>query len=285
LLVWDPDLATLPIPVGYAGDGQNSQPVIGSPCGQNFFRVEGPDGADLDGDGNNFMQTDLFMVMGKFATRAGVQVTRTNYSREDWDPGVEVFAKTMKTDPPQSLEISGLSSGPAVTLIPGGTDPTGVWQHHYAFINGDFDPSNPVQITNISDLGESGPYLESASIQPLNDMVTIHEAYFYRLLNELEIVATTSDQLSTCPTGTPKQLMAYTEDGEELGELLPGDPDEPGSVLKITAVLQPGTLVPPDKVVVKSCFGGEATRLVDIGRCERINDTQKCVQNKPSPQR
>jgi cysteine-rich repeat protein len=57
-LVWDPSIAPL-APAGYIGDPAVPHQVVGSPCGTNFFRAQGP------GLGTGGVVTDLFSVMGK----------------------------------------------------------------------------------------------------------------------------------------------------------------------------------------------------------------------------
>lgn len=56
-----------PPPEGYVGNPGVDARVQGSPTGFNKFRLEGPPGSNLDGQGNNFIETDLFSVSGKLA--------------------------------------------------------------------------------------------------------------------------------------------------------------------------------------------------------------------------
>ena len=51
----------------YVGNPNLLSPVVGSPFGsdRNFVRVVGPTGSNLDGLGNDFVETNLFGVMGK----------------------------------------------------------------------------------------------------------------------------------------------------------------------------------------------------------------------------
>lgn len=57
-LVWDPAVAPAP-PAGYVGDPRREHRVVGSPTGNNFFRVVGP------GLGAGGIQTNLFAIQGK----------------------------------------------------------------------------------------------------------------------------------------------------------------------------------------------------------------------------
>jgi cysteine-rich repeat protein len=63
-LVWDPSVPPAP-PAGYVGDPNVLHTVVGSPCGTNLFKAEGP-GLPAGG-----VQTDLFSVMGKIAVFCG----------------------------------------------------------------------------------------------------------------------------------------------------------------------------------------------------------------------
>lgn len=54
-------------PAGFVGDPGIAQTVAGSPTGNNFFRIIGPDGANLDGLGSNEVQSNLFSVQGELA--------------------------------------------------------------------------------------------------------------------------------------------------------------------------------------------------------------------------
>jgi hypothetical protein len=60
-LTWDPAVAPA-APAGFIGDFGVTHPVVGSPTGNNFFRVDGP---NIGGTGINTVQTNLFSVGGK----------------------------------------------------------------------------------------------------------------------------------------------------------------------------------------------------------------------------
>ena len=261
-LKWDPAVAPF-APAGYIGDGVTPHRVKGSPCGTDFLKVEGWDltgkRLDLDGRGNNFVTTDLFTVSGKVATRAGVGVTRAAYTRGPWDPGVEVFAFSR---PGQLIRVN-VPNNP-VALMAG--DANG---RYYGFVEGDVPQSN-VTFTNISDPPELSPaYPESSVTVPLTDTVFIKEAYYYRNTTTLDVMAASSDEVSLCPAGVPR-LTAYTDSGTKLGDLT--IPVTGGIDLTIP------TLVPPPSVTVKSCFGGSATAIVDIGKCARAGSSLTCKQ-------
>ncbi|MBI2919337.1 MAG: PKD domain-containing protein [Chloroflexi bacterium] len=52
-------------PAGWLGDGVTEGSVTGSPTGFNRVRITGPQGANLDGQGNNFVETDQFTVSAR----------------------------------------------------------------------------------------------------------------------------------------------------------------------------------------------------------------------------
>jgi PKD domain len=95
-LTWDtfgqPEDAGGP-PAGYVGDGATPHKVTGSALDQNYVRIEGPgiggpqnpnpcpDIAETDPAWQDCIYTDLFTLVGKKSTRAGVEVARATYSR------------------------------------------------------------------------------------------------------------------------------------------------------------------------------------------------------------
>jgi len=97
-------------PAGYVGDALTPHSVVGSPCGTNYFQVEGKTLAgapiNLDGAGGNVVSTDQFIVMGKLYTGvapAPLVVNRTTYGR-DINGQVNIFAHSAST---ASLTFSG----------------------------------------------------------------------------------------------------------------------------------------------------------------------------------
>src|SRR5437867_4402222 len=69
-LRWD---ATAPAPpAGFIGDPAILHGITGSPFGNNFFRIDGP---DVGGPGVNTIQTNLFSLTGKIFVRASTTTT------------------------------------------------------------------------------------------------------------------------------------------------------------------------------------------------------------------
>ncbi|MFA6973326.1 MAG: MBG domain-containing protein [Parcubacteria group bacterium] len=52
-------------PAGYLGNPAVEQTVTGSPSGNNFFEIRGPVGANFDGQGNNAVRNEHFVLLGK----------------------------------------------------------------------------------------------------------------------------------------------------------------------------------------------------------------------------
>src|SRR3954449_13496345 len=111
-LKWDPNVAPA-APAGYTGDGITAHAITGSPMGTDFFRIEGPGvgiGAALANQcptpSPDCVQNTQFIVQGKLATTAGVNVDRAMYSRAAGAQGgtLDVFASSA-TDA-QSLQLA-----------------------------------------------------------------------------------------------------------------------------------------------------------------------------------
>ena len=96
-LVWD-DSEPAP-PAGYLGDPTVPHAVTGSPYDTNFFRITGPAGAFTGSasacpgitDGS-CIETNLFNVQAKKATRAGIQASRVDLVDDGDSRFVDVFA-------------------------------------------------------------------------------------------------------------------------------------------------------------------------------------------------
>ena len=162
----------------------------------------------------------------------GVNVSRATYTRGEWDPGMELFATTLATTPPQTMVFSVESPPNSFLMVAGGVDPSGIWQSFAGLMPGDFLPQT-VTVTNNTDpddLSSSGaPCIpdfdcESSVRQLAVDTVTISESYYNKQDLTLEIVASTSDDMSICDDPEAPILTAFAEDGTSLGGLIPLTP-------------------------------------------------------------
>ena len=95
-------MAPLP-PTGFIGNPAVTHKVIGSPCGTNIFRIDGP---NAGGTGVSFKQTDLFSVQGNLFTGTvptPLVVDRATYTRP-LPSAVDVIATSA---PFAALQVSG----------------------------------------------------------------------------------------------------------------------------------------------------------------------------------
>jgi hypothetical protein len=241
-LLWDPATAPAP-PPGYIADGGLTlQKVIGSPYNTNFFRVEGPNVGDpsspyLCADPTlgpdpvavtDCIETDLFAVQGKLATRFGVGIEQATYSQNAAGAGsVNVFARSV-SGLAQTIEL-GVANF-ASSLFAG--DANG---RYFAQQNYFGTPPTVVTATNTSDV----PWTAVSGI-PV-DVVTITRAEYDVDNGTLTIDAASSDQF-----GVP----VLTAVG--YGDLVSG-------TLTVS-----GVTVPPVEVVVISSAGGQDRELVRV---------------------
>src|SRR5436309_14609720 len=70
-LRWDPAVAPA-APAGFIGDPAIDHPITGSPFGNNFFQISGP---NVGGAGVNLVRTNLFSLTGKIFVRASTTTT------------------------------------------------------------------------------------------------------------------------------------------------------------------------------------------------------------------
>jgi len=237
VLRWD---ATPPAPPpGYLGDGLTEHTITGSPCGNNFFRVVGVglDGVtpiDLDGNGNNLVQNDLFVVAGQLfdgLVQAPLSVNRSTYARTAGGEGqVDVFASSATT---ASVSFGGGANLPP-SEIPLSSDGAGKFFSDVVLADASVLPST-VTIT-ASNPGND----DSVVSNMLVDEVTISRLEYDTTSGELLVEADSSDDFNP-PVLT---AMGY------------GDLAEDGLVVSVA--------VPPPFVTVVSSAGGSDTEPVRI---------------------
>jgi hypothetical protein len=120
-LKWDPAVAPA-APAGFIGDPNVDHQVVGSPFNTNFVRVQGPGLAVIGNQTNtctpattDCIQSDLFSLRGKLATRAGFDIERNVYTRSaDTGGTIDVFASSDSA--PQSIQIEGNGIDPVLMV-------------------------------------------------------------------------------------------------------------------------------------------------------------------------
>lgn len=230
-------------PAGWLGDPTVDHQVTGSPYGTNYFRIEGPNVGGTpnttpcpDKPGPDCIQTDLFTVMGKLATNAGVSANQAIYARDGSAGGtLDLHASS---EAGQSISASKIAGTLDATAFVG--DGAG---GYYARIPFSGDVPGLVTIVNDSDTPNAG---KTKTIAPV-DLVTVSRAEYNADTQRLTIEATSSDRAAPGPT--------LTVDG--FGVALGGTG---GSVLAATI----DTPFPPATVTVRSTAGGVDTEPVQV---------------------
>ena len=206
-LSWDP--AVLPAaPAGYIGDGATPHPVVGSPCGTNYFKIEAFSDAaltvpvpievgDPGGDGSNVVQVNDFTVVGKLFTGGPLPtplvVDQTTYSRAN-DGRVSVFATAPTT---ASLSFNGDPNIPAGSQAMAG-DGSG---RYFGSVALDPDAGAlPASVQVTADNGAANPDNDPNSVNSaLVDVVTITRAEYVKGTGTLTVEASSSDRSPTSP--------------------------------------------------------------------------------------
>ncbi len=159
--VADPLLAPVNGKATYVGDGVTEHKIKGSPYGTNFFRVEGPginptptvDACPTIGGAlADCIETDLFTLQGKLATKAGVTAEKATYSRSSASGGfVDVFASS-EPDGPQAIQVTDTGTAPEFNTT-GLEGSVGNYFARVAYAGA--QPPAQVQVSNIGDVPPS----------------------------------------------------------------------------------------------------------------------------------
>jgi Big-like domain-containing protein len=221
----------------FLADPNVSHTYAGSPFGTNFIRVDGPVGSNLDGVGNDFIQSPLGTVVGQkylAPIPTPLSISRASYSR---DPvrnitSIDVFAKTA---PGAQMLLTG-NGMPSVTMT---GDALGNYVAHVEMPATVLTPAS-ITVTNSTSVPPS------SATAGLIDVVTVTTASFDTLTRALSVTAKSSD-LSTVP---PAMSVAGP-----LGGLMTAG--------ALTTTVLPGVLY-PSSVTVNSAAGGTETELVTV---------------------
>lgn len=288
------ELAAVPGPVAgklYIADPARLGPVTGSALpdftasdgllhNHNVFRVEGPAGSNLDGAGNDFVETVDFALTGRlFTGQIPGQVTtdRAVYERDPTFQKIDVYATAFPTGqsrlpgfarPPGIEPVMSFFDGPC-TVITDPADPTKVLDFAQPDVN---DPSNPIietlmaadgirrwgQVQRMtteslpdsicvkdnSALDQAGTPVPAFHQLAVRDAISIIQASYDTLAHELTVEAISSDLVQP-----PK--LTVTEFGAELAN---------------GTVTIPGVLAPPATIHVNSEARGmaEADVIADL---------------------
>jgi len=269
-------LSEFPVFLESAIAGRNSLveaiPVKGSPFNTNFFRIEGAEigtvypsyqcadatlGGVKNAEGSDVytdcVELDLFSIMGREATRFGVDIDRAVYEKIDPGTGpttyVNVFAHSVEL---QQLIVS-VDDGVQVPMTEG--DGGHYFSRleegkHYASAGA----RGPLvaKVNNITDL----PF--SVKSSDISDQVSITISQLDTSTGLLHIEAHSSNKVDPA-------LLSI--DGSASSVPVPGslDPDGLGFVVANIAIGTPDAIgVPPEKIAIQSLEGGYAIRDIEI---------------------
>ena len=111
----------------FVGDPTLVHTFTGSPTGNNFLRIEGPKGSNLDGLGNDFIQINEANVIGQLWTQPIVQPLAINdayMSRSSEIGGKNAVDIWATSSPGQKLIMTGVDGQmPSLQMFPDGTTP------------------------------------------------------------------------------------------------------------------------------------------------------------------
>lgn len=237
-----------PFDTGWIGDGVTLATVTGSPTGFNKVRVTAPVGVDLDGAGNNFIESDQFTTSGiKFPGTAvppggGVPpvvlptpltVTAVNFVRTANNVSVNIFATA-----PVGAVVTTVINGQTFTL-------TGDGAGNF-FVAATFArPKGFVLPPTLAVTAQAGTAPATTINAPIVDQVTITSALYRTLKKELFVSASSSDQ-------TTRPILTVT------------NPPVGGNGKGILSTTFKNVTLPPPNVTVHSSMGGNATAAVTI---------------------
>ena len=227
-------------PAGHLGDPTVEHAVTGSPYGTNIFRIEGPAGSftgstqlcanaalgDSPTATDDCIQSDQFLVQGKVATRAGVQVTRAYYANSGTGHMMDLFAFS---ETGQNLTVSGTGI-PQTKMRESASEPG----RYFARVFADGAPPSDLAVTNRSDAPLSVDHVDQAMF---GDKVHITGASYSNDQRSLTVSAQSGDDGATLKLDGYAGATATTS----------------GGVTKWTV---DNLAVPPSDVLVTSNKGG-----------------------------
>ncbi|SFE22268.1 hypothetical protein [Nitrosomonas sp. Nm166] len=192
-LVWDPAIAPT-APAGYVGDPNIPHQVKNGRCGVNSFRIEGPVGVDLDGNGSNVVETNLFSVQGKIfdpsSAPPGIEPVRTSYLRSTNASGVTTsrINSWVKAPPTSTVTFNGPQASQNGLMTFDG-ESTFFKRATLNAANSDPMPAQ-VEIVATNASGDS-----TTKLVNVIDQVNITTATWSRSAQTLKVVAVSSDKI------------------------------------------------------------------------------------------
>jgi hypothetical protein len=219
----------------FVGDPTLVHLFTGSPTGNNFLRIEGPAGSNLDGQGNDFIQIDEANVIGQLWTQPIAQPLAINdayMSREPLAGGKNAIDVWATSSPGQKLILTGVDGTmPSLQMFPDGTTP-GKYHAHIEYPNTEIIP-NTIKVTNFTSI----PVVSATT--GLVDGVEISQASFDTATRVITVVAESTDHVNS---------PALTVEG------IPGVPTAPGISPAVTGRMALTPQCPLGVIAPKVCF-------------------------------
>lgn len=248
-LVWDPAIPPA-APAGFVGDPNIDHEVSGGHCNINYFRIEGPAGVDLDGNGNNFVQTNLFSVQGKIfdpdSTPPGIERVRSSYFRSTSAAGSTTSRINTWVKAPPTATVRLLNpqthANPTMTFDGESTF------FRRIFLNAANSNPIPVQLTVTA---TSGGGLSTTLDVSVIDQVDIQTATWTPAAQSVRVVAFSSDKISSSAGAIPELTLRIGANTFTM--------PQSGAAGRYELTV-PGIAVPPAQVTVTSSKGGIATQ-------------------------
>jgi len=213
-LIWDEAIAP-PAPVGYVGDPGIPHEVTGGHCGINYFKIEGPVGVNLDGSGQNFVETNLFSVQGKINDEAntppGIEPVRTTYFRRTNNGNGKTTARInswVKAPITATVELGGIVQGNQ-------NGPMAFDGDNTFYKRANLNPTNgtnvPDQVT-ITATSSGGNFQTVQDVKVVDD-VKISLATWTAATGAIKVVAFSSDKIAPSVGAIP-ELTLHIGDAE-----------------------------------------------------------------------
>ena len=258
------ELGPFLLPVGLVDENGNPRPellqpgmfltqnlvqtqITGSPTGNNFFAIEGPQvdtlfpgHVDLTDARTDYARTDLFTVQGMVADRHGVEHHKSHYSRSPEMTSLDVFATS---SPEQPLYVE-LPNGMRIAMDER-TDGSGAY---HAKIDLGQGAAPPAQVRLVNALDMPPTFKTVTGFAP---QVTISQAS-YALNGSLVVQARSSDLLSNTPL--PLEGIGIAA-GTQLDWISAG----------LFSVSLPTVAIPPAAVTVGSTTARHSAKVVVSG--------------------
>lgn len=248
-LTWDP-LIPPAAPAGYVGDPAIEHEVVGGHCTINYFRIEAPTGVDLDGNGNNFVQTNLFSVQGKIFDEAntppGIEPVRASYFRStNSTTGVTTSRINAWVKAPPTATVTLLN--PQSNLnVPMAFDAESTFFRRIG-LNAAHSNPMPVQLTVTA---TSAGGLSTTQDVTVVDQVSIQTATWTASTQRLRVVTVSSDKIHPAAGDIPELTLKVGANTFPMPQV--------GTAGRYELVLT-GIAIPPAQVTVMSSKGGSDT--------------------------